>query len=121
LKKVQHLLLPLTPRLAERLLEGERVWALLRSAYLAGAELGDQGADRAGHGPASAKAGDAKDESEQPSKEGIMGDAGWVKTISTAYPVVLYSLVPYQNLQLLRTLRDVCVGVLLVLDLWDSL
>lgn len=62
-------------RLAERLLEGERVWALLRSAYLAGAELGDQGADRAGHGPASAKAGDAKDESEQPSKEGWGCDA----------------------------------------------
>ena len=64
---MQHLLLPLTPRLAERLLEGERVWALLRSAYLAGAELGDQGADR-GHGPA--KAHDAEDESAQPSKEG---------------------------------------------------
>ena len=28
-------------RLAERLLEGERVWALLRSAYLAGAASGD--------------------------------------------------------------------------------
>eukprot|EP00435_Cladocopium_sp_Y103_P029020 s2272_g7.t1 len=62
-------------RLAERLLEGERVWALLRSAYLAGAELGDQGADRPGHGPAGAKARDAKDESEPPSNEGWGCDA----------------------------------------------
>ena len=57
------------PRLAKQLLEGERVWALLRAAYLAGA---DYGANCRGPFAAAAETRGNGQDSKEGSKEGAM-------------------------------------------------